>query len=78
MAKVRFASVNRVAKGSIDVHFVLPRPLASPRFRKVEQLGKLYVHHLRIVERQELDPELAAGLRDSYAEYGQRGWLAKT
>src|SRR5262252_10262154 len=33
MAQVRFASVNRVGDESIDVHFVLPRALESPRFR---------------------------------------------
>src|SRR5688572_5339805 len=76
MTQVRFASVNRVASESIDVHFVLPRGLQSTRFRRVEQLGKLYVHHLRLVNDDDFDQELAAWLRMSYEEYGQRGWLA--
>jgi hypothetical protein len=75
MAQVRFASVNRLGAESIDVHFVLPRAVDSPRFRKVEQLGRLFVHHLRITELGELDRELGDWLRSSYREYGQRRWL---
>src|SRR5262245_46246637 len=29
-------------------HFVLPRSIDSPRFRKIEHLGKLHVHHVRL------------------------------
>jgi hypothetical protein len=76
MAKVRFASVNRVSEGHIDVHLVLPQALESPRFRKVEKIGNVYVHHLRLSDRRDFDRELAGWLRRSYAEYGQRGWLA--
>src|SRR5262244_3237475 len=47
LARVRFASVNRVGKDAIDVHFVLPRALASRRFRRVEKVGNVWVHHLR-------------------------------
>jgi hypothetical protein len=75
MAKVRFASVNRVGRDSIDAHFVLPRALESSRFRRVEHLGKLYVHHLRLRVPEDFDRELAGWLRQSYREYGQRAWL---
>jgi len=75
MAALRFASVNRVGRDSIDVHFVLPRIIVSPRFRKVEQLGKLYVHHLRLGNPRDFNRELAGWLRQSYREYGQRSWL---
>ena len=75
MAEVRFASVNRIGEDTIDVHFVLPRAIESARFRRVEQVGKLYVHHLRISHRRELDRELAGWLRQSYVDYGKRGWL---
>jgi hypothetical protein len=75
MAAVRFASVNRVGSDSIDVHFVLPRPIESPRFRRVEHLGKLHVHHVRLHDQQDFDRELADWLCQSYREYGQRGWL---
>ena len=75
MASVRFASVNRVGRDAIDVHFVLPRIVDSPRFRRIDHLGALHVHHLRLRERREFDRELAGWLRESYREYGQRGWL---
>jgi hypothetical protein len=77
MAAVRFASVNRIGPDSIDVHFVLPRTIESPRLRKVEHLGKLHVHHVRLRDRRDFDRELADWLRQSYSEYGQRGWLTK-
>src|SRR5262249_821318 len=77
MAQVRFASVNRVGRDSIDVHFVLPQSIDSPRLRKVEHLGKLHVHHLRLRDRGDFDRELAVWLRRSYIEYGQRGWLTR-
>jgi hypothetical protein len=55
---------------------VLPRVIDSPRFRKVEHLGKLHVHHVRLKDRRDFDRELAAWLRQSYVEYGQRAWLS--
>jgi len=75
MAAVRFASVNRVGQDSIDIHFVLPRAIESRRFRKIEHFGKLHVHHVRLKGRRDFDRVLAAWLRQSYVEYGQRGWL---
>ncbi len=75
MARVRFASVNRVNKDSIDVHFVLPRAIKSRRFYRVEALGKLYVHHLRLESAKDFDRELMDWLRASYVEYGERAWL---
>jgi hypothetical protein len=75
MAAVRYASVNRVGHDFIDVHFVLPRAIDSARFRRVDHLGKLHVHHLRLRDRRDCDRELARWLRQSYREYGQRGWL---
>src|SRR5262245_21888754 len=77
LAQVRFASVNKVAADSIDIHLVLPRKLPGKRFRRIEQLGKLYVHHLRLADPVDFDQELAGWVRASYAEYGQRGWLAR-
>jgi hypothetical protein len=77
VAQVRFASINRVGKDSIDVHFVLPRALKSDRFRRVEKLGHLYVHHLRLASDQDFDIELLKWLRSSYAEYGERTWLRR-
>jgi ribosomal protein L32 len=75
MAAVRFASVNRVGNDFIDVHFVFPQAIESRRFRKVERLGKLHVHHLRLHDRLDCDRELAGWLRQSNREYGRRAWL---
>lgn len=77
LARVRFASVNRVRDEAIDVHFVLPRRIASPRFRRIERLGKLYVHHLRLSRAAEFNRELAGWLRAAYTEYGERTWLER-
>jgi hypothetical protein len=77
MTKVRFASVNRIGKDAIDVHFVLAHKLKSKRFKRVEQLGKLYVHHLRLTNEADFDDELAAWIRLSYQEYGEREWLSR-
>lgn len=77
LAQVRFASVNKVGADAIDIHFVLPRRLEHARLRKVEKLGKLYVHHVRIGSLADLDRTLAGWLRASYREYGEREWLTK-
>jgi hypothetical protein len=75
MAQVRFASVNRVSDRGIDVHFVLPRALVHQRFRRVEHLGPVHVHHLRLTAPGDFDAQLKSWLRASYREYGQREWL---
>ncbi len=72
VADVRFASVNAVRAQAIDVHLVLPRRLSSPRFRRIEKIGKLYVHRLRLASEKDLDDELAGWVRASHAEYGRR------
>ncbi len=77
LVAVRFASVNRIGDDSIDIHFVLPEALESPRFKRVEHLGKLHVHHLRLTRPKDIDRELRGWLRRSYVEYGERQWLAK-
>jgi hypothetical protein len=76
LSQVRFASVNRLGPRGLDVHLVLPRRLPGPRFRRVERLGKLFVHHLRFTALEEIDAEVAAWLAASRAEYGERRWLA--
>ena len=75
LAQVRFASVNGLGPKGLDVHLVLPRRLQSPRFRKVERLGKLFVHHLRFTAPEQLDAEVAGWVVASRIEYGERRWL---
>ncbi len=76
-ALVRFASVNRVGRDSLDVHFVLPRTVASPRIRRVDHLGDLHVHHVQLVDDADFDDQLQGWIRAAYMEYGQRTWLAR-
>jgi hypothetical protein len=77
MARVRFASVNRLTDDALDFHFVLPREIASPRLRRVEKLGTLWVHHVRVTEPRELDREVGRWLRMSYVDYGEQTWREK-
>ena len=77
LADVRFASVNALGPRGLDVHLVLPRRLRNARFRRVERLGPLYVHHLRFTAPAELDAEVAAWVAASRTEYGERRWLAR-
>ncbi len=78
LVKVRFASVNRVTPHAIDVHFVLPRRIESPRIARVEHVGNVYVHHLRLTKPEDFDRELKGWIRASRREYGERRWLRAT
>ena len=77
MADVRFASVNRVTEDAIAVHFVLPRVVTSPRLVRVDDLGKLHVHHVRLATPADFDRQLQGWLLASYREYGRREWLGQ-
>jgi hypothetical protein len=44
-------------------------------FRRVEHLGKVHVHHLRLVSPRDFDREVQGWLLQSYREYGCRRWL---
>ena len=77
LVEVRFASVNRIGDGYVDVHLVLPRRIASARFRRVEQVGSVWVHHLRLGRVADLDREARGWIRASYEEYGERRWLER-
>jgi hypothetical protein len=76
-SRVRFASVNRVTDDAIDVHFVLPRRVESPRIRRVEQVGRVFVHHVRLAAAADFDDELRAWLAAARDEYGDRRWLTQ-
>jgi hypothetical protein len=77
MAQTRFASVNKVRADAIDVHFVLPWALRSARLLRVDTVGDVFVHHLRLAHDDDFDDELLGWLRASYAEYGERRRLAR-
>ncbi len=78
MVHVRFASVNRVTEEAIHVHFVLPRMLKSGRIHRVDRIGNVFVHHMRLSDFAEFDGQLQDWLRQSRAEYGERKTPAGT
>jgi hypothetical protein len=68
MVRVRFAAVNRVGgDGSLVCHVWLKRRIESPRFTKVELLGRTdWVHHFVLASEAELDEELRSWMREAY------------
>lgn len=59
-----FAAVNSLSDRGLSAHLILPRRIESPRFRRIDDLGGCWVHHVRIESPADLDDEL-------------RGWLAE-
>ncbi|NOT31068.1 MAG: hypothetical protein HOP15_11525 [Planctomycetes bacterium] len=73
MARVRFANVNSIGPRGMVVTLALTKPLASPRFEKVEEVVPgWWVHRLRITALGELDRELQTWLRRSYRLMGMQ------
>ncbi|HEX6746262.1 MAG TPA: DUF5655 domain-containing protein [Longimicrobium sp.] len=67
-----FAAVT-VRADRLDAHVVLARRLEHPRFTRVESISpRNHVHHFRIRHADEIDAEVAAWLRESYAVGEQR------
>jgi len=68
MLRVRFTAVNRVRRdGSLVCHLWLKRRVESPRFTKVELLGRSdWVHHFVLRSEADLDEELRAWMREAY------------
>jgi hypothetical protein len=67
LVRMRFAAVNAVSDRGLRAHVCLPRRVESPRFSRVDVVGKIWVHHFRVASREELDDEVLAWLRESYA-----------
>ena len=62
-----FAAVNRLSDRGLQAHVVLTRHLASPRFRRIEELTpKCYVHHFTIKSLEDFDEEVQTWLREAY------------
>jgi hypothetical protein len=78
-ARMRFAAVQRPRKRYLPAHFVLTRPVESPRL-SVEYLPPYYyVHRLRLADPADLDDELRGWLAEAYQVGEQRhvsdpGW----
>jgi hypothetical protein len=64
--RMRFAAVQRPRRRYLPAHFVLTRPIVSPRLT-VEYLEPYYhVHKLRLAEPADVDGELAGWLAEAY------------
>lgn len=53
----------------IDVKFYYGEPLDAPIFKKVEQWGKKYAHHIRVSNEHQITKEIVAALRKGF-EFG--------
>jgi hypothetical protein len=77
MVRVRFAAVNRLRKDGLACHIWLKRRIESPRFTKVELVGRTdWIHHFVLRSEEELDDELRGWLREAY-EVGRQTHLAR-
>ena len=77
MVRVRFAAVNRVRRDGLVCHVWLKRRIHSPRFTKVELLGRNdWIHHLVIRSEEDLDDEFRRWMREAY-EVGRQTHLTR-
>jgi hypothetical protein len=69
LTKMRFCSINKVGKDFLDVHFVLTSPFDDNNcFYRIENLGdRFFVHHLKMNDRKDLNPEVKKFMKLAYA-----------
>jgi hypothetical protein len=70
--RFRFAAVERPRKAHLAAHFVLTRPLDSPRLRVEPVAPYYYVHKFRLRSPSDLDAELRGWLAEAYQVGEQR------
>ena len=71
--RMRFAAVMRPRRDHLLVHFVLTRPLESPRFERVEVVPPYYyVHQLKLRTPADVDDELCGWLAEAHEIGDQR------
>lgn len=72
--QVRMSFAQVVPKrGWIDGHLVLARRLDERRFRKIETFApRNIVHHFRLFDARDLDPQFRGWLKEAYAVGEQR------
>ena len=77
MVRVRFAGVARLRKDGLVCGFWLKRQISSPRFSKVELLGKRdWVYQFVLRNEEELDDEVRGWIREAY-DVGRQTHLAR-
>ena len=67
MVEVRFASINRFGRDDIDGHLWLKERVDSDKFRRVDELGRDFIHHFRMTDPTFLDREFRGYLAQAYA-----------
>ncbi len=76
LGRVRFAGITRLSDAGMRISFALPDPIASERFTKVDEVVPgWWVHEVDVADPAELDDELEAWIRESYALMGMQGRL---
>lgn len=79
MVRVRFAGMDAVSERGMTMSFWLKHRIESPRFRKVELLGRHdWLYHVRFGSLEELDSEVQDWLCLSYEVGCQRGAVSPT
>jgi Domain of unknown function (DUF5655) len=77
MVRVRFAGVARLRRDALVCGFWLKREISSPRFTKVEHLGRSnWVYQFVLRDEAELDDEVRGWIREAY-EVGRQSHLVK-
>jgi hypothetical protein len=77
MARVRFAGITSLSEKGMTCGFMLPKPLDSPRFVKVEQIVPgWWSHRLRVTDVSQLDEEVQGWLCESYRLMGMQQRLS--
>jgi uncharacterized protein DUF5655 len=77
MVRVRFAGVARTRRDGLVCGFWLKRQISSPRFSKVEHLGKRdWVYQFVLRDVDELDDEVRGWIREAY-DVGRQTHLAR-
>jgi hypothetical protein len=77
MVRVRFAGVARLRKDGLVCSFWLKRRIESPRFTRVELVGKHdWIYQWVLRDEEELDDEVRGWLAEAY-EVGRQAHLAR-
>lgn len=67
MVLVRFAGISALSDRGMSLHFWLKRRAESPRFARVEHLGRRdWIYRVRITDIAELDDEVQQWLCEAY------------
>src|SRR6185503_3194041 len=68
LKKMRFCSINKAGKDFIYVHFVLTKPYHdSSCFDRIDNLAdRFFVHHSKIFDITDINPELKKFMRFAY------------